>query len=355
MNILLAISLRPAGGDAAAAEQPLLRARRLVAAAGDVLLLACCAIGLLCICATARKPSPTFRYTHTQSYQIKCCIPRANLGGNTFWRLRDSAGESIERKKQELERLTLLCFQKTRQGIVQKEATLPSVYVEPKVKPTVSDPPVTQEQIALMIDQSVSAVVFNTHEVFIKNMDHALDARFNACVKSVISASNGKDTQRQVSHNTNASTSSTTGKSKQGLDASAMFTTQQNTPMTQIYSRTNGGGSAGSAGALPFPMQHDVGQGGTPFTLPQPNSSASSAPIITNSNYDSRVNGNLESTFVPPYPTVAYNIPRIPPQGSVITYGALPNSNNSFLQHAPYTPPTQMTQFLHGTPQPNIF
>uniref|UniRef100_J3NCY2 Retrotransposon gag domain-containing protein n=1 Tax=Oryza brachyantha TaxID=4533 RepID=J3NCY2_ORYBR len=150
-----------------------------------------------------------------------------NIISPTAEELPEEYREELERKKQDLESLTLLCFQKTRQGIVKKDATLPSVSVESK--------------------------------------------------------------------------------------------------------------------------------GGTPPIFLLAHSSFNSAPLITNSNYDSRVNGNLVGTFVPPYRTVAYSIPPIPPQGLGITYGTLPNNNNSVLQHTRYTPPNQMPQYPYDTPSPNVF
>ena len=221
-----------------------------------------------------------------------------------------------EQRKLEFDKLMLSCFQKTRQGIIKKEGELPSVYIKPEAASTVSNASLSEEHIALMIDQQIGAT-----------MDRLLSSRLKAIG---LEAQSEKNLKQPVLPHVYSGNDDVNAQHNSSLVSTSAANTSsriipQSVPMQHMHSRTNG----------LVPVDHNTSSHTTaipgsmalvPFSYADPGMINSGARNVD--NY-SGVRDNLTNLQTPLYHTVAYSTPPIPPQGSGIAYGPLSDGHFS--------------------------
>ena len=237
--------------------------------------------------------------------------------------LDEEAQRKYEKHKMEFDRAFASRYQKTRQGVIRKGGEFTPVYTKPEVTPTVSNASLTEEQVALMIDQQVGASVSNT-------LDRLLSNRLKAMGLEVQSE---KDLKQPVLPHANAYNISNDSSVQHGsllINTSAAGIPSQvipqGVPVQHIHSRTNALSSVGhsaSSHAIPN-IAIPESAAPMPSSYTNANMANSGAPNIGNYTNMGENSANLQT---PLYRTVAYSIPLVPPQGSSIPYGPLPASN----------------------------
>lgn len=75
-----------------------------------------------------------------------------------------------ERRRVECRQAFLSCYTKTRQGVTNKQGIVLPVGAKPKVNAPVSESPLSHDDIANMIDQSLSSKTVNSVQSMMKNV-----------------------------------------------------------------------------------------------------------------------------------------------------------------------------------------
>lgn len=262
------------------------------------------------------------------------------------------------RRKKEFEDAMLSCFQKTRQGVVMKEPELPTIMEAPKVGSVSDILHDLKQDMAVLIDQSVSASVCNTRENFMKNLDDKMTGHIkDLCDKMQVSSV----LQQSVPHNetgknklpliTDASTSNNAS-GMQSLVSPALFTPITGEPLYGMPMNFYAGQSSSSP--ITSVPQSATGSGPThPTFFPSGSAAIANSSATLAANNQSRVDGILTNPLVS-HQTMQYYVPPTLPQVTSNIYGSLPTSDlNSSLRNLPSTQPSQAPQRSYNTTHPN--
>ena len=187
-----------------------------------------------------------------------------------------------------------------------------------------------------MVYQYVGAAMFNNSEILVKSLDHVLSSHVRALF---IELQDEKGKKQPQLHDASTSNSDDGSQFQQiPLGSSAQFATplpsQQNMLMQQTHSRPN----VGPVGMVTPPF-NTLSTGKLEVSSFVFLVLTTSSSIISLVQYVSNSRAAEISASMPlvPYNTVAYSSPPIPPQGTGIPYGPLPNTYfNVPLQNSPH-------------------
>lgn len=220
--------------------------------------------------------------------------------------------EERRQAEEERRRAFVSCFTKTKQGLTKKGGAVLPGAATIQANTSVSEPLLSQNDIANMIDQSVSSKIVNSVESMMKNM-------FDSTLRPALMRIQDEQLlKRPVDDNFDNSDAKTTP--MVNIVPSAPNVYLSNPQDGQIYM-----GSAITTSSIVAPIR----------TLN--NTTLNVSTSVPHSRI-SETSANLQTPY---YQTVAYSVPPIPPQGTRIPHGPVPNAYFNMSQPSAPLPPIQ--------------